>query len=71
MGAAGAFEVAVTALALRDRKVPPTINLREADPLCDLDYVAEGARELPSLDVTVSCSIGLGGHNAAVVLRRA
>jgi 3-oxoacyl-(acyl-carrier-protein) synthase len=71
MGAAGAFEVAVTALALQQRKVPPTINLRDADPLCDLDYVAEGERALPNLDVAVSCSIGLGGHNAAVVLRRA
>ena len=71
MGAAGAFEVAVSALALRDRRVPPTINLRDADPLCDLDYVPEGARDLPGLDVAVSSSIGLGGHNAAVVLRRA
>lgn len=70
MGAAGAFEAAVTALALRDRRVPPTINLREADPLCDLDYVAEGARDVPALDVAISCSIGLGGHNGAVALRR-
>jgi len=71
MGAAGAFEVAVAAMAVQQRKVPPTINLRDADPLCDLDYVPEGERELPNLDVAVSCSIGLGGHNAAVVLRRA
>ena len=71
MGAAGAFEVAVTALALQERRVPPTINLRDADPECDLDYVTEGMRELPDLDVAVSCSIGLGGHNGAVVLRRA
>ena len=70
MGAAGAFEVAVTALAVQDRRVPPTINLRDADPECDLDYVPEGARDLPNLDVAVSCSIGLGGHNGAVVLRR-
>ena len=70
MGAAGAFEVAVAALAVQQRKVPPTINLRDGDPLCDLDYVAEGERELPNLDVAVSCSIGLGGHNAAVVVRR-
>ena len=70
MGAAGAFEVAVAALAVQQRIVPPTINLRDPDPLCDLDYVSEGARELPSLDVAVSSSIGLGGHNAAVVVRR-
>ena len=43
---------------------------RDADPLCDLDYVSEGARELPNLDVAISSSIGLGGHNAAVVVRR-
>jgi 3-oxoacyl-[acyl-carrier-protein] synthase II len=71
MGAAGAFEVAVAALAVQRRIVPPTINLRDSDPLCDLDYVPEGARELPNLDVAVSSSIGLGGHNAAVVVRRA
>jgi catechol 2,3-dioxygenase-like lactoylglutathione lyase family enzyme len=70
MGAAGAFEVAVSALALRDRVVPPTINLETPDPACDLDYVAEGARAMPALDVAISCSIGLGGHNGAVALRR-
>ena len=70
MGAAGAFETAVTALALHHRIVPPTINLVEPDPDCDLDYVPEGARELPNLDVAISCSIGLGGHNGAVALRR-
>ena len=70
MGAAGAFEVAVAALAVQRRIVPPTINLRDPDPLCDLDYVPEGARELPNLDVAISSSIGLGGHNAAVVVRR-
>ncbi len=70
MGAAGAFEVAVAALAVRDRVVPPTINLTEPDPLCDLDYAPEGQRALPDLDVAISCSIGLGGHNGAVALRR-
>ena len=71
MGASGAFEVAVAALAVRDRIVPPTINFLDPDPDCDLDYVTEGARELPDLDVAISCSIGLGGHNGAVALRRA
>lgn len=70
MGAAGAFEVAVAALAVQHRIVPPTINLTESDPDCDLDYVPEGKRELPNLDVAVSSSIGLGGHNAAVAVRR-
>jgi 3-oxoacyl-[acyl-carrier-protein] synthase II len=71
MGAAGAFEVAVAALAVRDRVVPPTINLETPDPACDLDYVPEGRRELPALETAVSCSIGLGGHNGAVAVRRA
>ncbi len=70
MGAAGAFEVAVAALAVRDRVVPPTINLTTPDPACDLDYAPEGKRELPNLDVAISCSIGLGGHNGAVCVRR-
>jgi 3-oxoacyl-[acyl-carrier-protein] synthase II len=70
LGAAGALETAVCALALRDGVVPPTINLREADPACDLDYVAEGARKLPGLEVALSNSMGLGGHNGCTVLRR-
>ncbi len=70
MGAAGAFEVAVAALAVQHRIVPPTINLTQSDPDCDLDYVPEGKRELPNLDVAISSSIGLGGHNAAVAVRR-
>ena len=48
-GGAGALETVVCALAVRDRIVPPTINLRERDPACDLDYVTEGARRLPEL----------------------
>ncbi len=70
LGAAGALETAVCALALRDGIVPPTINLREADPECDLDYVAEGARRIPDLEVALSNSMGLGGHNGCTVLRR-
>jgi 3-oxoacyl-[acyl-carrier-protein] synthase II len=69
-GAAGALEAIVAALALRDQVVPPTINLDDPDPACDLDYVPLKAREA-SFDVAVSNSMGLGGHNGAVVLRRA
>jgi 3-oxoacyl-[acyl-carrier-protein] synthase II len=69
-GAAGALEAIVAALALRDQVVPPTINLDDPDPTCDLDYVPLKAREA-SFDVAVSNSMGLGGHNGAVVLRRA
>jgi 3-oxoacyl-[acyl-carrier-protein] synthase II len=69
MGAAGAFEVIVCALALRDGVVPPTINYATPDPDCDLDYVPNTAREL-RLEAAMSNSIGLGGHNSCVVLRR-
>jgi 3-oxoacyl-[acyl-carrier-protein] synthase II len=69
MGAAGALEVMVCALAIRDNCVPPTINLAVPDPECDLDYTPNKARQM-KVDVTLSNSIGLGGHNSCVVLRR-
>ncbi len=68
-GAAGALEAVATALALRDQVLPPTINLEDPDPRCDLDYVPLKSREA-RFDVAVSNSMGLGGHNGAVVLRR-
>jgi 3-oxoacyl-[acyl-carrier-protein] synthase II len=68
-GGAGSFEVAVCALALRDQIVPPTLNYRDADPECDLDYVPEGARKV-EMEYALSNSMGLGGHNGCVVLRR-
>jgi 3-oxoacyl-[acyl-carrier-protein] synthase II len=68
-GGAGSFEVAVCALALRDQIVPPTLNYRDPDPECDLDYVPEGARKV-ELEYALSNSMGLGGHNGCVVLRR-
>ncbi|MDX6627929.1 MAG: 3-oxoacyl-[acyl-carrier-protein] synthase [Gaiellales bacterium] len=68
-GGAGSFEVAVCALALRDQVVPPTLNYRDPDPECDLDYVPEGARKV-ELEYALSNSMGLGGHNGCVVLRR-
>jgi 3-oxoacyl-[acyl-carrier-protein] synthase II len=69
-GAAGALEAIATALALRDQVLPPTINLEDPDPECDLDYVPLKSREA-RFDVAISNSMGLGGHNGAVVLRRA
>jgi len=69
-GAAGALETAVCALALRDGIIPPTINLREPDPACDLDYVSEGARRVEGLEFALSNSMGLGGHNGCTLLRR-
>jgi 3-oxoacyl-[acyl-carrier-protein] synthase II len=68
-GGAGSFEVAVCALALRDQIVPPTLNYRDPDPECDLDYVPEGARQV-EIEYALSNSMGLGGHNGCVVLRR-
>ena len=68
-GGAGSFEVAVCALALRDQIVPPTLNYRDPDPECDLDYVPEGARKV-DLEYALSNSMGLGGHNGCVILRR-
>jgi 3-oxoacyl-[acyl-carrier-protein] synthase II len=70
LGAAGALETAVCALALRDGIIPPTINLREPDPACDLDYVTEGARRMEGLEFALSNSMGLGGHNGCTLLRR-
>jgi 3-oxoacyl-[acyl-carrier-protein] synthase II len=68
-GGAGSFEVAVCALALRDQIVPPTLNYRDPDPDCDLDYVPEGARKV-DIEYALSNSMGLGGHNGCVILRR-
>jgi 3-oxoacyl-[acyl-carrier-protein] synthase II len=69
-GAAGAVEAVFTTMAVVDRKAPPTINQEEPDPDCDLDYVANVARDVPDLDVAVSNSFGFGGHNASIVIRR-
>jgi 3-oxoacyl-[acyl-carrier-protein] synthase II len=70
LGAAGALELVATLLALSRRVAPPTINLRVPDPECDLDYVAERAREVPGLRVAMSNSFAFGGTNAVLVARR-
>lgn len=69
LGAAGGIEAVFTALAIRDQLAPPTINLKEQDPQCDLDYVANVARPM-SIDVALSNSFGFGGTNATLVFRR-
>jgi 3-oxoacyl-[acyl-carrier-protein] synthase II len=69
LGATGALEVAVTALAMRDGFLPPTINLTDPDPECDLDYIPNVGREA-DVRVAVSNSFGFGGHNAVLVLQR-
>jgi len=68
IGASGAVELIISALALRHGIVPPTINLTEPDPACDLDYVSEGMRTMP-LRAVLSTSFGFGSRNAAVVLK--
>ena len=69
-GAAGAIEAIMCVLALHDGKLPPTINYREPDPECDLDYVPNEAR-VARVDVALSNAMGLGGHNGCVLLGRA
>ncbi len=70
MGAAGGVEIAVTALALNDGCLPPTINYENPDPACDLDYVPNTARH-KDIRIAMSNSMGFGGHNAVVVLGKA
>ena len=69
IGAAGAVEILASALALRDGIVPPTIGLTNPDPECDLDYTPLEARAR-GLDLAVSNSLGFGGHDACVALRK-
>jgi 3-oxoacyl-[acyl-carrier-protein] synthase II len=69
MGASGAVEAVICALAIRDQIVPPTINLDDPDPVCDLDYVPNEARRM-TVRATLSNSFGLGGHNASIVLKQ-
>jgi 3-oxoacyl-[acyl-carrier-protein] synthase II len=69
LGAAGALEAAVCLLAMRRGVIPPTINLEEQDPRCDLDYVPNVARQA-DVRVSLSNSFGFGGHNACLVLGR-
>jgi 3-oxoacyl-[acyl-carrier-protein] synthase II len=69
LGAAGALSALAGVLAIRDGVIPPTINLDEPDPECDLDYVPKTARQAPVRTVLVN-AFGFGGQNAAVLLRR-
>lgn len=69
MGAASAIEAAVCALAVFNDRVPPTINLNEPDPECDLDYVPNFAREL-RVNVAMNNAYAFGGNNASLILRK-
>ena len=70
LGATGAVEAIVSALALKNGIVPPTIGYQEPDPECDLDYTPNKAVEA-ELDMAMSTTFGFGGHNACIVLRKA
>ena len=70
LGAAGSIEALITALALKEQIIPPTINLENPDPKCDLDYVPNTARSASDLTFALSNSFGFGGHNASLILRR-
>jgi 3-oxoacyl-[acyl-carrier-protein] synthase II len=70
LGAAGGVEGALTALAIREGIMPPTINLENLDPACEgVDHVANVAREA-RVDIAISTAFGFGGHNATLVLGR-
>jgi len=69
LGAAGGVEIVVCAQVIEKGVIPPTINLTEADPLCDLNYCPQEA-VTANVDVAMSNSFGFGGHNACLVLRR-
>ncbi len=69
LGASGAIELVACALAIENGVVPPTINLDNPDPQCDLDYTPKDAREM-QVSAAMSNSFGFGGHNACIVLRK-
>jgi 3-oxoacyl-[acyl-carrier-protein] synthase II len=69
LGAAGAVETVISILACREGRIPPTINLRNPDPECDLDYAPEGARDR-EVRLALSNSFGFGGHNVCLAIRR-
>ncbi len=69
LGAAGGIEAGIVALAINTGMLPPTINLEHPDPECDLDYIPNTAREA-KINVALSNSMGFGGHNVVLALRR-
>ncbi len=72
LGASGAIETAICALAIKERTIPPMRNLTKvAEGCADLDYVVNEPRDAPDLEAALCANLGVGGHNAAVVLERA
>jgi len=70
MGAAGALEAIITTLSLNTNTLPPTINLKQADLECDLDYVPNVSRKLPDLQYAMSNSFSFGGTGASLILKK-
>jgi len=68
LGAAGGIEAVLSALAIKDQVAPPTINLENQDPECDLDFVPNTAREM-KIDIAISNSFGFGGTNGSLVFK--
>ena len=69
LGAAGGIEAVSSALSVQNQIAPPTINLDNPDPECDLDYVPNEAREI-KIDIAISNSFGFGGTNGTLVFKR-
>lgn len=69
LGAAGGIELIACVMGIVDGVVPPTINIEEQDPECDLDVVPNVAREV-AIKVALSNSFGFGGHNASVLVKK-
>jgi 3-oxoacyl-[acyl-carrier-protein] synthase II len=69
LGASGGVELVLTVLAIQEGVIPPTINYHTPDPLCDLDYTPNHARQR-KLSVAMSNSFGFGGHNASLLVGR-
>ncbi|MFW5999208.1 MAG: beta-ketoacyl-ACP synthase II [Halanaerobiaceae bacterium] len=69
LGAAGGVEAIICALSLTDQVLPPTVNLENPDPMCDLDYVPNKPRET-AIDTVMSNSFGFGGQNACLIIRK-
>ena len=69
LGAAGGIEAVIAALSIQNQIAPPTINLENQDPECDLDFVPNTARPM-KIDVAMSNSFGFGGTNGTLVFKR-
>ena len=69
LGAAGGIEAVFSVLAIKEGKLPPTINYEVPDPDCDLDYISEGARDV-TVDHVLSNNFGFGGTNACLIFKR-